>query len=236
MVWLSRMGHEGQISLFTFGIKIDIIFKKISVNVFTCQLGSVLRFRWLDQGKLVILLLMAVEFALSKCHIFLSNGGGGGILKFTLQWIIWWWQYESKEARVPLSRIRLGWSVMTWSIHEDFLLGSKFVGLQMIWDRLSEVRRSSIWVPSGVVLPSGHQNWECPLKSPVKNTAKGFSAWIFEYKFLKLTKKDWNSGEVWLKEGLRYKVVWNIFFRPKFHYYRFVKRQIFSNCNRERIL
>ena len=37
-------------------------------------------------------------------------------------------QKESKEARVPQSSTRLGWSVMTRSIQEGFLLGSKFVG------------------------------------------------------------------------------------------------------------
>ena len=38
--------------------------------------------RYWRQGKLVILLLIAAEFALLKCHIFLSKGRGG-ILKFT---------------------------------------------------------------------------------------------------------------------------------------------------------
>ena len=32
-----------------------------------------------------MLLLMAAVFALLKCQIVLSNGGEGGILKFTLQ-------------------------------------------------------------------------------------------------------------------------------------------------------
>ena len=191
------------------------MLKKISVNVFTCQLGSELRLRCWSQGKLFMLLLMAAEFALLKCQIFLSNGGG--ILKFTLQWIIWWWQKESKEARVPLLRIRLGWSVTTRSIHEGLQFDSKFVGSEMIWDKPIEVKRSSISLPSGVVSPSDHQNWECALTSPVKNVAKGFSALIFEYKFLKFDKNAWNSGDVWLKAGLWYKAVKNIFFRPNFN-------------------
>ena len=67
------------------------MFKKISVNVLTCQLMSMLRFSCSNQGKFVILFLMAAKFALLKCQIFLSSGGGGGggggggILKFTLQ-------------------------------------------------------------------------------------------------------------------------------------------------------
>ena len=36
-----------------------------------------------------MLFLIAVVFALLKCQIFLSNGGGGGILKLTLQRIIY---------------------------------------------------------------------------------------------------------------------------------------------------
>ena len=115
-------GSRGTNLLVSFGMKFDIIFKKMSVNVLTCQLGSLLILRCWSQGKLVMLLLMAAVFALLKCQMFFSSGGGEGFLKFTLHWIIWWWQYESKEARVPLSRIRLGWSVMTKSIHEGFLL------------------------------------------------------------------------------------------------------------------
>ena len=81
-------GSRGTNLLVSFGMKFVIMFKKISVNVFTCQLGSVLRLRCWSQGKLTMLLLMASECALLKCQIFLSNGGGGGILKFTLQLII----------------------------------------------------------------------------------------------------------------------------------------------------
>ena len=77
----------------------------------------------------------------------------------------------------------------------------------MICDRPSEVRRFSISIPSGVVSPSGHQNCECALKLPVKKVAEGFSAWIFECKFLKFDKKAQNSGEVYLIEGLRHKTI-----------------------------
>ena len=68
---------------------------------------------------------------------------------------------ESKEALVPLSKTRLGWSVTMRSIHDGFLPGSKFVGSDMICNRFNEVDRSSISLPSA----SGHQNWECALKS-----------------------------------------------------------------------
>ena len=101
-------GSRGTILLVSLGMELDIIFKKISVKMFTCQLGSVLRLRCWRQGKLEMFLLMATGFSQLKYQIFRSNGGEGGILKFTLQWIIWWWQYESKESRVPLSRMRLG--------------------------------------------------------------------------------------------------------------------------------
>ena len=71
--------------MISFGTKLDIIFNKISVNILTCQLGSVFRLRCRIQGKLVMLLLMAAVFALLNCQIFLSKGVGGGILKLTLQ-------------------------------------------------------------------------------------------------------------------------------------------------------
>ena len=153
MIWLSKVDHGEQISWFHLGM-----FKKISVNVLTCQLGSVLILRCWNQVKLIMLLFIAAVLALLKCPISLSKGGGGGILKLILQWVIWWWQYESKEARVLQSRIILGWSVITRSIYVGFLLGSKFVGSEIIWDRPIEVQRFSISIPSGDVSPSGHQN------------------------------------------------------------------------------
>ena len=85
---------------------------------------------------------------------------------------------------------------MTRSIEEGFLFGSKFVGSEISRERLSELRRFSIFLPSGVVSPSGHQNWECPLKSPVKNDAYGFSFLILEYKLVKFDRKSKNAREV----------------------------------------
>ena len=78
-------GSRGTNLLISFGMKFDIMFKKVSVNVLTCQLGLVLMLRCGCHAKLAMLLLTAAEFALLKCQIFLSNGKGGGILKFTLQ-------------------------------------------------------------------------------------------------------------------------------------------------------
>ena len=52
-------------------MKFDIMFKKVSVNVLTCQLGLLFT---LSHGKLVRLLLIADAFPLLKCHCFLSNG------------------------------------------------------------------------------------------------------------------------------------------------------------------
>ena len=78
-------GLRGINLLVSFGMKFDIMFNRVSVNVLTCQLGSVLTLRCCLQGKLAMLLFIAAEFDLLKCHIFLSNGRGGGILKLTLQ-------------------------------------------------------------------------------------------------------------------------------------------------------
>ena len=57
-------------------MKFDIMFKKVSVNVLTCQLGLVLMLRCWRHGKLVILLLIAAEFALLKCQKMFSNSKG----------------------------------------------------------------------------------------------------------------------------------------------------------------
>ena len=54
------------------------------------------------------------------------------------------------------------------------------------------------------------------MKSPVKNIAKGFSAFIFESNLSKFSRNLANSGLVWSKEGLLYKMVKKIFLRPNF--------------------
>ena len=111
-------GSQGTDSLVLFGMKFDIMFKKISVNVcFNLPIGIGVDVKVLaprETGHTPFnSLLIAAAFVLLKCQIYLSNGKGGGILKFTLQWTIWWWQQESEDARVPLSRMMLGWSVTT---------------------------------------------------------------------------------------------------------------------------
>ena len=70
--------------LVSFETKLVKMFKNISVNVLTCQLGSLFRLRCCAQGKVFMLLLMAAVFVLLKCQIPFSKGGGGGILKLTL--------------------------------------------------------------------------------------------------------------------------------------------------------
>ena len=95
-----------------------------------------------------------------------------------------WIQWSTSSTR-----IRLGWSVITRSIQEGFLLGSKLVGSEIAWDNPNEDKIISISEPSVVVSPSGHQYLEWALKSPVKNAAKGFSTLIFAYKLLKSDKK-----------------------------------------------
>ena len=78
--------------------------------------------------------------------------------------MIWWWQCESNEALVPLSRTKLGWSVTIRSMHDGFLPGSKLVGSEIIWVKFKEKNKSSISLHSGLESPPGHQCWECSLK------------------------------------------------------------------------
>ena len=59
-------------------MKYDIMFKKVSINVLTCQFGLVLVLRCWRHGKLFMLFLIAAAFALLKCRMFLSNGKVGG--------------------------------------------------------------------------------------------------------------------------------------------------------------
>ena len=63
-------------------------------------------------------------------------------------------------------------------MQNGFCFSSKFVGSRIIWLSSSADDRFSIAIPSLLVL-----------KSPVKNTVKGFKASILAYKFLKFDKK-----------------------------------------------
>ena len=131
--------------------------------------------------------------------------------------MIWWWHWGSREGRVPLFRIRKGWSVTMRSIHEGLQCGVKLVGSEMICERFSEEKRSSISFPSGLVSPSGHHSREWALKSPVKNIAYGFSDWIAECSVLKLEMNSLNFGELCLFEGLRYTTVKKTLLRWNFN-------------------
>ena len=51
-------------NIHSLGMKFDIKFKNISMNVLTCQLGSVLMLRCCRHGKMVMLLFIAAESAL----------------------------------------------------------------------------------------------------------------------------------------------------------------------------
>ena len=100
---------------------------------------------------------------------------------------------------------------------------------------LGAVRRCTIFLPSGIESPSGHQNWEWALKSPLKNDEKWFSALIFTYKFLKLDKKAWQLEELWSKASIQNSKKY--FFLPNFYknHYGFIKTQTFSDYNGKRI-
>ena len=80
---------QGTNLLVSFGMKFGIMFNKVSVNVLTCQLGSVLKLRYCRQGNAPFNSSWVCSI---NIQYFSLNGRGGGILKLTLQWTIWWWQ------------------------------------------------------------------------------------------------------------------------------------------------
>ena len=72
--------------------------------------------------------------------------------------------------------------------YDKFNTGGFFIWFKICWFR-NELREAK------PLSPSGHQNWECPLKSPVKNDKYGFSFLILEYKLVTFDRKSKNSGE-----------------------------------------
>ena len=121
------------------------------------------------------------------------NLGGGGILKFNLQKVMWCFTAGSSDGRTPLSRTRFDWSVRIISMHDGAQSSlKKWVGSSIIWLRLSLEKSSSSFIPSAFVSPSGYHSWVCPLLSPLKKVEYGFSPKIWS-KFGQNLVKNWSK-------------------------------------------
>ena len=92
-------------------------------------------------------------------------GGGYSILRLSLQYVIWRWQFECNEGWTPPSTIKFGWSVNIKSIQEE-VCGSRWVGCDIIWWNPYTLKRDSSCVPLIVVLSLVHQTEDLALKSP----------------------------------------------------------------------
>ena len=117
-----------------------------------------------EKSKMLIALLIWSEFAYSKCHTVLSYGGGKVIFKSNFAYIIWWWQFECKEACTPESITILGWDVNIKSM-QDLELSSICVGSFIICKSPNwEVRKSNS-KPSKLVISIEHQSLDLAFKS-----------------------------------------------------------------------
>ena len=94
-----------------------------------------------------------------------SWGGGKKIIRFRLQYVIWWWQLVWTEEWGPISTTTLGWSVKIRSIEEDET-ANIWVGSDIKWSKPYIEVKELIWAPPGEVISSGHQPLDLVLKSP----------------------------------------------------------------------
>ena len=87
------------------------------------------------------------------------------MLRFNLQYIIWWWQLVWSDGWTPESKTKFGWFVNIRPIHEaEFSM--KWVGSFMGWCRPWNEESASSHVPSNGVFWSFHQVGDRALKSP----------------------------------------------------------------------
>ena len=132
-----------------------------------------------------ISLLIWSEFEFLKCHTVLSYGGGQIIFKSKFAYLIWWWQFECKEACTLESITILGWDVNIKSI-QDLELSCIYISYFIICESLNwEVRKSSS-EPWKLVISIERQSLDLALKSPIMTVRNGFphnNASRFNFKF-----------------------------------------------------
>ena len=85
------------------------------------------------------------------------------MLRFNLQYAIWWWQLGWSDGWTPESKTKFGWFVNIRSIHEaEFPI--KCVASFISWCRPWNEESASNRVPSIDILSSSHQVGDRALK------------------------------------------------------------------------
>ena len=136
--------------------------------------------------------LLSSTFALLQSQTKCSYGGRYSVLRLSLQYVIWWWQFKCNEGWTPLSTIKFGWSVNIKSIQEE-VCGSRWVGCDISWWNPYTLVRDSSCVPSIVVLSLVHQTEDLALKSPKIMVNKELQKVVSLKTFSNFDKKFSNS-------------------------------------------
>ena len=111
-----------------------------------------------SQLTVKIAFLMEVISAFLKFHTRRWYEGYS-ILRFSLQYVIWWRQLPWREGCAPDLTTRLGWSVKMRSILGEEL-GNMCVGSITNCFKPHDEVRTSIWIPSSVLVSKAHHDLE----------------------------------------------------------------------------
>ena len=100
-----------------------------------------------------------------KFQIKRSFGRGYTILRLSLQYVIWWWQFLCRVGWTPLLTSKPGWSVKIRSM-QDREFCNIWVGSDISWWKPRVETKGSNLVPSIVVESPDHHGFDQTLKSP----------------------------------------------------------------------
>ena len=143
------------------------------------------------QSTWFIAVVIAFTSALLKSQTKCSYGGGYTILRLSLQYVIWWWQFSCSVGWTPLSTTKLGWSVKIRSM-QDSEFRNIWVGSDISWWNPWVETKESNLVPSIVVESPDHHDFDRALKSPKMTVKDGWKIWTSSKSFSKFDKKSSN--------------------------------------------
>ena len=113
-----------------------------------------------------------------------SYGQWCTVLRLSLQYVIWWWQFSNSIGWTPLLTIKHGWSVKIRSI-QDSKFCNIWAGSDTSWWKPWVETKESNLVPSIVVESPDHHDLEQALKSPRMTVKAGWKIWTSSKSFSK---------------------------------------------------
>ena len=170
----------------------------VLLKIFTCW-WTVLQENINFQSTWFIAVVIAFTSALLKSQAKRPYGGGYTILRLSLQYIIWWWQFSCSVGWIALSTTKLRWSVKIRSMQDSEFRNKWVVSDISWWKPWVEIKESNL-VSSVVVESTDHHYFDRTLKLTKMTIKAGWKIWTWSKSFSKFDKKSSNWELVWLGE------------------------------------